>query len=36
MIGLAGDRARAFPVWYHLVFLASLVPLALLGARARR
>lgn len=25
-----------FPVWYHLVFLASLVPLTLLGARAGR
>ena len=22
-----------FPVWYHLIFLASLMPLALLGAR---
>jgi hypothetical protein len=24
-----------FPIWYHLVFLASLVPLAMLGARRR-
>ena len=25
-----------FPIWYHLVFLASLMPLALLGARLMR
>ena len=25
-----------FPVWYHLVFLSSLVPLVLLGAKLRR
>ena len=25
-----------FPLWYHLFFLASLVPLAILGSRIRR
>ena len=25
-----------FPVWYHLLFLTSLVPLTILGGRARR
>ena len=25
-----------FPVWYHLTFLCSLIPLALLGARLPR
>src|ERR1700737_4186278 len=24
-----------FPVWYHLIFLASLIPLTLLGARLK-
>jgi hypothetical protein len=24
-----------FPIWYHLTFLVSLLPLAILGARLR-
>ncbi|REJ79946.1 MAG: hypothetical protein DWQ30_14370 [Acidobacteria bacterium] len=34
-IGVQASAWSLMPVWYHLVFLAAIVPLVLLGARMR-